>query len=274
MKKTFLPIAICSSILLLSQGVRAELPELNEKPFLGYFVGVNNKKLQFGITADGKAVLYPLKRDGSPVALFNPIPVTYEILETMPDGKVVSKAIKPATLASSQPATLNPKTPVTLTGKVTGDAAFEISVTEVRDGFSLSGKVTDKGTLTNPLKFAISINFNPYKERGGKDDAAREKFVKSIKRDDLKLVAVGGKKGKIGFTEEVNVADEYSDGITSATLETGGYGGVEFTLEATGDSKIVFQDKGKQAVWNGFTTKWSVNEGGDAAQAKLLVTAK
>ncbi len=273
MKKAFFPVAICSSLFLLSQAANAKLPQLNEKPFLGYFIGIKDRKLQFGVTSDGKAMLFPLKRDGSPVSLFNPIPVSYEILETMPDGKVVSKTIKVESLATTHPATENPETPVTFTGMVTGNAAFEVTVAEERGGFSLSGKITDKGTLTNPLQFVISINFNPYKEGGGKDDEALEKFEKKIKREELSLTTTDSKREKIEFLSSVNPAKLYSQGLTKAELKTEGFGGIGFGLEAVGKSKIMFEEKVEKPFWNGFTARWSVNEDGDPAQAKLIVTA-
>ena len=272
MRKTFVPIAICSYLLFLTQAAHARLPELNEKPFFGHFIGIENKKLRFGITSKGKAILYPLKRDGSPLALFNPIPVNYEILETMPNGKVVRKAINVESLATAQPATKNPETPVTFTGKVKGDATFELSVVEEKGGFSLSGKITDKGKLTNPLQFVISIKLKPYRERAAKDGDAREKFEKKIKREQLKLVTTAGKREKIEFLSNVNPAMLYPEGFTEAELKTEALGGVGFELLAVGESNIVFEDNGEMPFWKGFTARWSVNENGDPAQAKLIVT--
>lgn len=163
MKRNLLPFAI-SSLVFSAPLSHAQLPQLGEKPWLGHFIGIKEKKFQFGITSKGDAVLHPLKRDGTMVALFNPIKVNYEILETMPDGKVVSQQVKVDSLASAQPPVEDPKLPVTFTGKVTGDAAFEMTVAPERGGFSLSGKVTDKGSVTNPLQFVVTIDWNPYRD--------------------------------------------------------------------------------------------------------------
>ena len=72
--------------------------------------------------------------------------------------------VKVDSLASAQPPVEDPKLPVTFTGKVTGDAAFEMTVAPERGGFSLSGKVTDKGSVTNPLQFVVTIDWNPYRD--------------------------------------------------------------------------------------------------------------
>lgn len=277
MKMSFFPIAI-SSFLLAAPAAHADLPGLNEKPWLGHFIGITDKKFQFGITTKGEAVLHPLKRDGSVHSLFNPINVHYEILETMPDGKVVSKQVKQETLASEQPAVENPEGPVKFTGKVTGDAAFEITVTPERAGYSLTGKVTDKGSLANPLQFVITMDFDPFKGGPGKGDdekaeQAVENFEKKIKRDELRFKTTGGKNEKIEFLDKVNPSTLHPGGFTEAELRTEGYGGVTFELEAVGKSKIVFEDKGEKEFWNGFSARWSVNQDGDPAQAKLVITA-
>ena len=271
MKKTFLPLVLFSALLIPAQ---AELPGLNEKPWLGYFVGIKDRKFQFGVTSKGEAILYPLKRDGSVQSLFNPIKINYEILETMPDGKVVSKRVKEESLSSEQPATEDPKQPMKLTGKVTGDAAFELVITSERNGFSISGKITDNGTLTNPLRFAVSVAFDPHKNAVKETESAQEKFEKELKREEIKLTLTNRDREKVEFLEKVNLAQKFPEGFTSAELDTEGYNGVEFALEAVGKSKIVFEDKGEQEVWKGIPFQWSVNPDGDPAQAKLIITAK
>lgn len=278
MKNPFPHFAVASSLFLAAPLAHAELPPLTEKPWLGYFVGLNDKKFQFGITSKGEAILYPLKRDGTPHSLFNPIKLHYEILETSPDGKVVSKQVREETLASEQPPSENPKDPVKITGKVTGDAAFEVTVAPERGGFSLSGKITDKGSLTNPLQFVVTVDFDPHKNgpgtaADGKEDDAIEKFEKKVKRDELRFETVARKREKIEFMDKLNPATLYPDGFTQAELRTEAYGGVTFGLEAVGKSKIVFEDKGEQEFWKGFSARWSINEDGDAGQAKLIVTA-
>lgn len=273
MNKTLLPIAL-STILLSAAYVHAELPALLEKPWLGHFIGIKERKLQFGLTSSGEAVLHPLQRGGEVHALFNPIKIKYEILETTPGGKVVSKQVKAESLSSEHPAVENPEGPVTFTGKVTGDAAFEVTVAPERGGYSMTGKITDKGTLTNPLQFVITIDFDPYKNGAGDDDDAQEKFEKKIKRDELRFKTASGKREKIEFLDKVNPAKLYEEGFTEAELRTEGYGGVTFEMEATGKSKIVFEDKGEKEFWSGFSPRWSVNQDGDPAQAKLIVTAK
>ena len=142
---------------------RADLPMMKDKPWLGYFVGFKDRGASFGVSSKGNTLFKPLKRDGTPIASTNPIKVKFDIIETLPSGKTIRKKIDPDAFTSDSPASLDPKQPVTFRGIVTGDAKFEITVSEERGAVCLSGRITDKGSLKNPLHLAISIDFLPYK---------------------------------------------------------------------------------------------------------------
>lgn len=274
MKKPFLNFAISTSLLLAAPLANAELPQLTEKPWLGCFLVIKDRKAQFVMTAKGDMELFPLKRSGEVVSLHGPVKVHYEILETAPDGKVVSRQVKEETLSTEAAATADPDGPIMFTGKVTGDAAFAVIVAPERGGYSITGKITDKGTLTGSLQFVVTMDWTPYKDgKVGDGDDAEEKFQDKVKRDQLKIETIGGKREKIEFMDKVNPSQLYPDGFLESELKTEGYDGVDFKLEAIGQSKIVFEDKGEKEFWSGFSTRWSVNESGDAGQAKLIVTA-
>lgn len=167
-------LVIASGLFLASRVVQAELPTLQE-PWLGHFIGMKDGKFQFGVTTRGDGVLHPLKRNGDPVSIHNPIKVNFEVHETKPDGKVVSKKIQWDSLSSEQEAAVDPKDPLTFTGKTTGDATFEVTVVPGPEAVSLTGRILDKGTLTNPLTFAITTDFKPYKRVGDNREAFEKK---------------------------------------------------------------------------------------------------
>ncbi len=268
-------IAIASSLLLSSTALHAELPTLSEKPWLGYFLGIKEKKYQFGIQSkNGSGEILVLKRDGDPVNKNNPIWIRFEILETMPDGKIVSKEIKGDTLTSTSPASEDPKDPITFTGKTTGDAAFECTIIPDRGAISITGKLTDKGKLTNPLLFAISVTFSPYKAPTGTGDDAQEKFEKSLRRDEIRLELPNGERKKIDFVANTNPATIATDGFTSAEIRTEAYDGTGFEFTASEKSKITFDDKGESPLWKSFTLRWTVNEGADPAKEMITITGK
>lgn len=274
--KNLLPcIALTVGLFLTPSPAQADLPGLKEQPWLGYFIGMETKrKYRFGITAKGQGTLDALKSDGQPVYMHNPIQINFDVIETTPEGKDIRKQFIPDSLASEQEASENPKNPVTFRGKVTGDAAFEVTVTPERGGFSVSGRITDKGTITNPLHFAISADFNPYVSKPGDDEAKMKRFEERAKKDVLRYETVSRKRDKLEFLEETNPAVAVAEAISSAKIETDGYAGIEFTLQASEKSKLTFDDKGSRPLWKGFTLRWTVNEGVDTATQKLTVAVR
>lgn len=275
MKKALPCIALAAGLFLTPSGAQADLPGLKEQPWLGYFLGMETKrKFRFGITAKGQGTLDALKSDGKPVYMHNPIQINFDVIETTPEGKTIRKQFQPDSLATDQEAVQDPRDPVTFRGKVTGDAAFEVTVTPERSGFSVSGRLTDKGTLTNPLHFAISADFTPYVSKPGDDPSKMERFEERAKKDVLRYETVSRKREKLEFLEETNPATTVSEALTSAHIEADGYDGIEFELKASEKSKLTFDDKGPRPLWKGFTLRWTANEGVDTATQKLTVTVK
>ena len=275
MKNALPCIALAAGLFLTPYTSHADLPGLKKQPWLGYFLGMETKrKFRFGVTAKGQGVLSALKSDGQPVYMNDPIQINFDVLETTPDGKTIRKQFRSDSLATDQEASEDPKSPVTFRGMVSGDATFEVTVSPERGGFSVSGRITDKGTITNPLHFAISADFTPYVSKPGDDESEIERFQKRAKKDVLRYETVTGKREKLEFLEETNPALSVPEAITKAQIETDGYGGIEFTLQASEKSQLTFDDKGSRPLWKGFTLCWKVDESVDTATQKLTITAR
>jgi hypothetical protein len=275
MKKALPCIALAAGLFLTPSTAHADLPGLKKQPWLGYFLGMETKrKFRFGVTAKGSGVLNALKSDGQPVYMNDPIQINFDVIETTPDGKTIRKQFRSDSLATDQEASEDPKEPVTFRGMVTGDAAFEVTVSPERSGFSVSGRITDKGTITNPLRFEISADFTPYVSKPGDDPSQLKRFEKRAKRDVLRYETVSRKREKLEFLEETNPATSVAEAFTNAQIETDGYGGIKFELQASEKSKLTFDDKGTRPLWKGFTLRWKVDEGVDTATQKLTITAR
>jgi len=275
MKDAFPCIAIAAGMFLTPSAVQADLPGLKEQPWLGYFIGIEHrKKMRFGLTAKGQGVIDPLTDDGKPVFAKVPFQVNFEMVETLPDGKKVRKQINSDTLASDQPATEDPEKPVTFRGKVTGDAAFEVTVSPERGGLAVSGKLTDKGTITNPIHFEISLDVKPYPRKPGDEENEIKSFERRAKKDVLRYDTVSRKRGKIEFLEETNPATVIGESIARLDFKTDAFDNKEFEILTTDKAKLTFEDSGSKPLWNGFTLRWRVDEGADAATQKLTITAR
>lgn len=248
---------------------------MKEKPWLGYFLGYKDKSVRFGISSKGATLFEPLKSDGTAIAVTNPIRMNFDIIETLPDGKTVRKKIDDEAFTSESPASIDPEKPVTILGKATGDATFEITVSEDRGAISITGRITDKGTLTNPLHLGISIDFLPYKYSGGLHTEKQQKtFEEKAKRDEIRLELANREKAKFEFLDTMNPADKAKDGFTFAEIRTEGYGGLRWELTASPKSIIRFEDKGERPLYNGFSVQWTVNEGADPAAEKFTIKYK
>jgi hypothetical protein len=241
--------------------VRAALPTMTEKQWLGYFVGVENRAFQFGFTSEGKAMIKPGKK-GAWVSSKLTIPVTFKVLETMPDGKVVSRQIQPESLESAQPATDKPQN-VVIKGKVTGDAGFEIFINEERGGISLGGRLLEPGILKNPLRFAIELKipdvYVDAKKNG--DKKAGKAFEEKTKNDRLQLVWTDKKRVKQSLTEAVDAgsAEINGPGIAGVQLELGAYHGRKIEVMASENSSITLENKPPAALVEGFSMTWTAD---------------
>lgn len=275
MKKVIPCIVMAVGTFLTPTAVQADLPGLKKQPWIGYFIGIEHrKKMRFGITAKGQGIIDPLTKEGKPVFAKVPFQVNFDVIETLPDGKKINKKINSDTLTSEQPATEDPSSPITFRGKVTGDAAFEVTVHPERGGVSVSGKLTDKGTLTNPVHFEISLDVKPYPRGPGDESEKIEAFEKRAKRDVLKYETLSRKRDKIEFLEETNPASAVGEPMSYLEFRTDAFDNHDFEIHTTDKAKLTFADLGSKALWNGFTLRWIVDEGADAATQKITITAK
>ena len=268
------PLLAATALLHFSAApARADLPNLTKDPFFGYFLGVEDRDILFGITIRAEGIIHPLDRRNDTLRLSNPISFDFRVLEHAGDGKIVRKNIDFPSLKTEQEAVVDPKEPVSFSGKVTGDAAFSVTVAHNRDGYHFTGSVTDKGSLENPLEFGIDFSFDPY--RGVETSSAEDlkKFTKMARRDSLEIVTITGEKVKFGIDEEVDFKEKFPDGVTSVKLDTVRYDGTGFKLTATKGSKITFEDEGKQPVHKALKLLWTANSGADPTKERLTLVA-
>ena len=271
MKHSFTSLAIAAFALTAALPTRADLPMLKEEPWLGSFIAFKDRGARFLLSSKGNSMFEPLKRDGKPIAVTNPVKVKFDIIETLPDGKTVRKKIDDDFYTSDSPAVLDPKEPVTIRGTITGDAKFEITVSEDKGAVCLSGRITDKGSLKNPLHLAISIDFLPYKSSDLETEEQQKKFKKKARRDEIRLDLGKFERSKLDFLDTMNPAKKSEDGFIAAEVRTEGYGGLRWNLTASENSKLRFEDKGERPLYKGFSIYWTVNEGADPTAEKFSI---
>jgi hypothetical protein len=273
MKATKSSPLVLAVFLACTPSVPAKLPSIDKKPWESYFIVLKNRKFQFAINTEGEAEFYPLTKRGEIISTSNPIIFKVEILESKPDGKFTSKKIDPSSLKSNQTAALNPEKPITYSGSVTGGATFEITLTPDDQGFSITGKITDKGSLTNPLNVGIEMGLRPYPKDTTISKEEHKRFVQRTKRDKFETVIESGNKKQYGFDDGVNFFVDMPKGVESLSMKAEGHDFTEFQVSVSGSAKLTFSDK-QQTVSDGVDFNWIIPAEANPAKDLMKISAK
>ncbi len=266
---------------------KADLPSLDDRKWVGCFAALETKLYEFSLTTQGKGKLEVIGKKGTPIGHTLGISIEFLVQETLPDGKVVTKAVRADTLESPQPATLKPENLV-IRGKVTGDAEFEAYLTEARGTISVGGKLLSPGTLTkNPLRFGIRVNLpNAYPYENGKSEekdskADAKKAAKALeektKNDRLQLKFTDGKARKQSLTEAVDAssAEVNGPGISALSWEVSTFQDKKILLVASENSVMKLTNGTAKPMNTGFAVTWTPDLAKDPdTKARLTIDVK
>lgn len=232
----------------------ADLPAMSDKPWLGYFLGLSERKYRFGITSKGKGVFTSRNE--------KEIFIDFHVVETLSTGKTIKKTIKDESLTSDQAATDDPVSTMKYRGKVTGDATFEVSITPRSNGFSLGGKILNQGKLKNPLRFEIIVRASLHRS---------EPEPRELRKQSISYVGVSRDKGKIPFKDHpFGYLDE---DLISANIDTNFYDKAKISFEATNGSKLRVNDTSNPA-WQSISFSWQAATEATAYPSELLILVK
>ena len=258
--------------------VQAELPGLSDTEWIGYFVGFQSKKVQFGLSTKGRATLKIIGAKGVPLSQRMSLAVDFAVEEMRPDGTKYVHFIVPESLESSQPASKELKN-VTFHGKVKGDATFEVMMDENKGVISLGGRLLTTGTVKNPLRFAINVKVPdayPSAKKGG-DKKLEKAFAEKTKGDRLVLTMADGKRTKVDLGKPTNVGskDVYGVAISGAELEFGSYEGKKLEFAAGENSTISIGNPPTGPLNEGFILSWIADPAKDTdGKARLTIEVK
>ena len=248
---------------------QAQLPGLNEQPWIGYFAGFENARYRFGLSSVGRMTITPMFGRDKAASPFLAVDVHVGILETLPDGKTVMKELKVETLECAEPATAEFEKAV-IRGKVTGDAGYEVTIEQIRGVISMSGKLLEPGTLTNPLKFVVRAVFpSVYRHSDAdlKDKKAEKAFEKKIEDDEVNLKWTDGTRKKITNEKEVlfSTPEFNGPGITDIEVEMASYRDRTFLFSASEGSTMTVWNAKSALIHEGFRIEWSADPAKDKA---------
>lgn len=244
--------ALILSLSLAAVSMGGDLPQLNESPWEGWYVGTENRDFRMGVNRDGELVLMPFKGRNDLVPSPQYLVVTPVIVETPPGGRPVGKKVAPSGWEAVTASGLDPEK-IVYRGTVTGGAKFEVVIEPTRDGFRAGGRVIEAGTLKNPLKFSLRCRLpDPYRYQKNE-----EKLEKDAAKDDYLFVHMDGKKVKLDGVSKVDASTEevMGKGLKEVAVEFGPMDAeVEITLGEAGILEL--WNSGERPLYKGLSVNW------------------
>lgn len=261
-----------SLFLLLAAPVLAgPLPSIGKQPWVAYYAGYKAKKFQFTVNSEGTGELTVFDKSGKPISGRNAIRFLAVVEETLPDGKVVSKAVAKDGWEAVTPAAIDPEK-ITYRGTAAGNAKFEVNIeldgNEVRAG----GKLLENGELKNP-RFVVRVSV-PNVYSYDKDPA---KLDAKAKNDRIDLVRVDGKKLKLESRKSLDAetAEVSGTGIMQVKMEMAGLRENRFEFEAGVGASFEMWNKGIAPLSQGFSLNWKADPAKDPeAKGRLVLVVK
>lgn len=258
-----------------------DLPSLDDKGWVGTFMGIESRRFEFRLTSRGEGSILVLGKTGSTVGEKLAVKLNFVVEEVMPDGKVVTKTLLTDSLESSQAPAKEIKD-VTFSGKVTGDASFEAKLEENRGVISVGGKLLSPGTLKNPVRFAVKVVFpNAYADDSKEDKEMDKKKAKAfedkIEKDRIQLKWLQGKSPRVSPTDVVDASSKEisGTGIAALGVEFSSYQEKRFELIASPNSMMMLSNTAPQPLNQGFTVIWRADTAKDPeGKARLSVEVK
>lgn len=247
-------LSLALAALISGPVLGGSLPQLDDKPWIGWFAGYERRDFRFGILSGGTAMLIPLqKRKDDPVSEKHWIEIEPVIEEVVGNGKVVTKrALVDGWTAITEPTEEGGV--MSYRGTVTGGATFEVHFETDRDTIRGGGRLLGKGELTeHPIRFAIRVKV-PNVYQFIEDE---EKVEDLADGDRIRLERSDREKLTLNAWDPVWADKDVSGpGIRIARVDLDGYDGRKIELESGDGGLFEFWNGEKRPLYKGFTFGW------------------
>lgn len=257
---------LVGAVFALSCPLTADtLPVLTEKPYLGRWVGYEEKDFDFSIAAKnfhGEIFLKQKSRDGMKrITEFRVIKLQY-VLEEEVGGKWQRRSVEPDGFETTQAASIEVEKFAVIASYKGGT---KVKVTHELDGeeIMVSTEILETESK-NKLRAGVEVVF-PDLYRLKKDPEERE-LKKMMKGDEVVAKTSKGKKLKFELYEDVNLESEkaLAEGALEFSLESQNLAKktIVMTSEVAKTGKIFFRQK--STLHQGFGAVWypeSVTDG-------------
>jgi hypothetical protein len=273
------------------QTISAELPSLQNPPWLGYFAVHASKHYEFKVAAaDGEITLIPVG-EGAPILGNLLINIDLGIEETLPDGTTVLKPVRADTIESDDPASDQLGKSI-IRAKTVDDASLEITIEQSRGIVFIGSRVLDPGKIKNPVLGFVTVvfpNVNPpakaASDHGELDERDAKRAAKKdaeaaedkLKGDSVDLKSTDGKRQKITFDKVLDAGSKEINGpgVAAAEIRISAYGKRKFFVTAAPNSAMELSNAKPASLSEGFSIQWSPDpEKNKDGKARLALEVK
>ncbi len=273
-----------SAVLLFAASAivpaHAQLPTMADEKWLGFFAVHSSNRQLFSIDSVGNMLLEPVN-SGKPGAMKYSVSITPKITETSAAGRTTHKKVKTESLETSD-STTGKLQKVTYRGKVTGDAAFEITAEQSRDIIFLSGRLLDPGKVKNPqlaiLVSVPSLYSGTIKSVEGLERRDKKKAEKALadklRGDRATVKKSNGELLKLSTDEGENMTGETfsGPGITSVELDCSVFDKRTLAISTSTGTSMGLIKKQEDALLKGFDLLWMIDSTKDpSGKAQLAI---
>lgn len=266
MKDRSLPLAVLLSLVLMPL-CQAQLPSLQEEPWFGHFIGTSARSCQFGFTAAGAGKIRVIGDRRKLLTATLGLSVTLQVEETLADGRVVVRRIRPQSLRSDDAPTLE-LTQVTITGEVANGSRFELTIAQDSTEFEFGARLleTPKGVGDQRLVMLVRVP-SMYSRDKGKELESR-KFVAKTRRDWIRLARLGEDRlEKVDPNANVDAAELTRGPLRTVQFRFAAHHDRTVFIDALGQSKLELTNREVIPLHRGFLVTW-VPSAGSVESAK------
>jgi hypothetical protein len=221
LKRAIFPLLAAAACMT---SVHAQLPDLEDKIWLGYFAGYSSRDFLLGVGSNGEIRLQIESSKGKSSGIAaSAMSIIVGIEEDTPNAKPSVRTIREETLETTDKPTAKLEKTV-IRGKVTGDASFELTIERDRGNFVISNRLIDPGSLTkNPIRPVVVLQLRNLYSAADNGELSKAQ-IKEREKDALELKWTDGTKKKFSFSDEMdaNLEAVNGPGISIAQIEAGG----------------------------------------------------
>lgn len=252
-----------------------ELPAVQEKPFLGSFLGFSGSRdFDFAVGADAESELF-FKERRERLKLNDSVIRFYYVLEEKIKDRWISRRMTEDGFETAYDATDEPEPgkPISFVATFTGETKVEIVHVFGKDTVTIANRIVDKKT-ENEVRVGVKIVIGDlYRHLTG--EVSERELRSKIKKSTVTVEPVEGKKTRLDLDKKFTLQEEFPKGARSFSLKSDRIGGHEFMVRTEESALGRFEFRQTREAYHGFPFLWWPNpEKNGEKGARLVVEVK